>query len=54
LKPPPVAVWDGLALTGDFAESAERCRQEAARLRAQAEALDVIADGIQKLAGTST
>lgn len=38
-----------LALTGDFARDAQRCRDEAALLRRQAGALDRIADGIDQL-----
>lgn len=41
-----------LALTGDFARDAVRVRSEASKLRSQAQALDVIATGIDKLAET--
>lgn len=43
-----------LALTGDFTRDAQRVRDEAAKLRAQAGALDVIATGIDLLAETVT
>lgn len=39
-----------LALTGDFHRDANTVRQEASKLRRQAEALDVIATGIEQLA----
>ncbi len=41
-----------LALTGDFTRDAQNVRAEALKLRAQAEALDVIAVGIDKLQET--
>lgn len=44
--PPPAF---SLALTGDFARDAQRVRAEAARLRSQADALDLIAAGIDQL-----
>lgn len=43
-----------LALTGDFHRDAERVRAEAHKLRRQADALDVIATGIDDLADTIT
>ena len=41
-----------LALTGDFTHDAFQVRKAALKLRAQAEALDVIAQGIDQLAAT--
>lgn len=49
LPEPPVDVFARLGLTGDFAASSARVREEAARLRAQADALDAIARGIDQL-----
>lgn len=49
---PPGGVLERLRLTGDFAAEAQRIRQEATVLRTQADALDVIAAGVDQLAET--